>query len=349
MKRLISLLALPISVLLTSTSQSNGSVVLVTGLELEYNKSENKITILTRLTIDQDYKDIDCFFIWNLIKDGEEIPVDEAHTIGFKKRENTYMETQPIIDVNTLGKKNSVSVDLYPKDNKYKLIRYEAFFDLKGNVKVNFKESDNNVGVSSGFYIDNYSPLDPEKDAIREDRITFTNFEDIVVEEKYLNFDISRFEFNYTGNKDKSYLDGEFYFGIYDKYNILTNLPLFEDSLYRYIPLKIASKDNGNNCFIFENKIYYDPVTHNPSLYYKENYVETNKLYFPLNEVERLKTNQCMLFMNINGYTKFSMSGSFDIHFIRKYFGECTDSEYCVESNYDEGDNIRETVIDVNL
>ncbi len=348
MKKIISILALPIACLLPSATNTNASVITLTGLEINVNQSENNLRVLTRISIPYDTK-VDCYFMWHLIKDNTEELIEQIHTMDFKQCTNEYINVKPKLNLNKIGTNNTIKVTIYPKDTGYVPQSLEMSFNLKGVVKVNFKESDNNVGVSSGFYIKNNSPLDPSKDKIIEDRVTFTNFEDLVVEEKYLNFDISRFEFNYSGNNSKSYLDGEFYFGIYDKYNLLNDLPLYEESLYRYIPLKITSKDNGNNSFIFKNKIYYDPVTHNPSLLYKENYVETDKLYFPLSEVEKLKSNKCMLFMNIKGYTNFSMSGDFDLQFIKNYFGDCSNSEYCVENNYDEGDNIREKVIDIKL
>lgn len=348
MKKIISIFALPITCLLPSASKSNGSIIRLTGLEIAINQNENNLRVLTRISVPYDTK-IDCYFLWHITKDKTEDLLYQLHTMDFDKCTNAYIDVKPKVSLNELGTNNKISVSIYPKDTGYQPQTIQMSFNLKGEVKVNFKESDNNVGVSSGFYIKNNSPLDPSKNAIMEDRITFTNFEDLVIEEKYLNFDISRFEFNYSGNTSKSYLDGEFIFGIYDKYNLLSDLPLYGDSLYRYIPLKITSKDNGNNSFVFKNKIYYDPVTHNPSLYYKENYVETDKLYFPLEEVEKLKSNKCMLLMNINGYTKFTMSGDFDLRFMKNYFGDCSDSEYCVENNYDEGDNVREKVVEVKL
>lgn len=342
------LLLIPILIPSLSGSSVNTSLISLTGFELDIKQDTNKIYLPIRITVKEN-TDISCKFQWILHRDDKAINIEAMEVSGFTKCTNKYLDFRPSVKFTSLGIDNYFEIKLTPSDLAGEIISKKIHFNNKGVSSVTFKESDNNIGVSSGYCIESYSPFDTSKNYILEDRITFLNYEDLVVEDIYLNFDISRFEFNYIGNKDKDLLEGEFIFAIYDKYNLFKDLPLYKDSQYRYIPLKVNNKNNGNSVFTFKNNIYYDPITRNPSLTYKENYIETNKLYFPKDEINKLKQCHCILSFDIDGYTKFNMSSSFDIRFLKNYFGECEDSEYCIHINEDKGENVREKVVDVTL
>lgn len=330
---------------LSFTRSNNNSFFSITAFEVEISSDNKKAKIINKYssTIEDSYAY--CDIIWRINKDGVEEYLYYLRMGNFKVVKNGDVPIQPEIDLSKLGEENEFILYFYPSDTKTEH-KEKVRFNIKGKSKVTFSEKDNDVGVSSGYIVESWSKFDSNKNIIKEDRITFTNYEDLVVEDYYLNFDIRRFKYFYTGNKE--ILEGDFYFLIYDKYNLFPDLPIYKDSQYRYIELK-PNVINGDSIFSFKENIYYDPLTHNPSIKYKEGYKETSKLYFPIGQLNTLKSIHCMFSFDIKGYTNFNMSSEFDIYFLRNYFGDCSDSEYCVEMNSDEGDNVREKVVEVDL
>lgn len=331
---------------LSFTNKAVDSFFTLTAFEIEIDEGSNKAKLLTRYSSTIDTSGYSCEFSWYVEKDGTKQYLDHINMLKFKKVTNAYLSVQPEIDISTLGTDNYFILYTDPSDGPR--LETKIHFNNKGKTQVTFTEDDNNVGVSSGYQIENWYLDESNYSISKEDRVTFLNYEDLVVEDYYLNFDIKRFNYLYTGNENKNILEGKFYFCIYDKYNLFPDLPLYKDSQYRYIELK-PNILNGSSNFSFKENIYYDPLTHNPSISYKDGYKETDKLYFPSGKLELLKSIHCLLSFDIEGYTNFNMSSEFDICFLKNYFGDCSESEYCIEMNNDDGSNIREKVVEVNL
>jgi len=326
---------------LSFTNIKSNSIFSITSFEVDLSKDKKTVTLTNRYTtkIESNYY---VGITWFISKDGVRSRLDYIRLSNIKVRENEIVPKQPTVDVSTLGDNNEFILYIYTSDTKEEK-EIKVRFNIKGKTNVTFSEKDNDVGVSSGYIVESYSLCDEKKNYIQEDRITFSNYEDIIVEDYYLNFDIRRFKYSYSGLDN--YLKGNFYLLIYDKYNLFIDLPIYKDSQYRYLEL-IPKVFNGDSIFSFKN-IYYNPLTHNTSSIYKEGYKETDKLYFPIGQLNKLRNIHCLLSFDIEGYTNFNMSSEFDIYFLKNYFGDCIDSEYCIEMNADEGSNIREKVVDI--
>jgi len=342
--KLISLLLLGVPCL-SFTSNEQGSFITITAFELEIDENNKKIILTNKFDSSVNRSDYFVDFCWYYRKDGVENPLDYTRMSNFKIVTDETVNIKPTINISELGAKNEFILYLYPCDIKGPIIK-TLRCDLKGNSEVTFSEKDNDVGVTSGYYVESQSLRAKDKNYIKEDRVTFSNYEDLVVEDYYLNFDIRRFKYRYSGKKEV--IEGNFYLLIYDKYNYFEGLPLYKSSQYRYIELT-PSICNGDSVFSFKDNIYVNPINHNVSNTYIEGYKKTNKLYFPIGKLDQLRSVHCKLSFDIKGYTNFNMSSEFDICFLRNYFGDCSDSEFCIGMNSDDGINVREKVIDINL
>jgi len=338
---LFLLLAIPS---ISFTSKEQNSFFSITSFEIEISQDNKYVTITNRFSssLQTNYYYID--LSWNVSCDGNEKYLGYVRLSNFKVTDNIEVPTHPKIDIANLGIDNEFILYVYASDTRV-TTKESLHFNIKGKTNVTFQEKDNDVGVSSGYIVESRSIYDESKNFIKEDRVIFSNYEDIIVEDYYLNFDIRRFKYLYRGKNDA--IDGSFYLLIYDKYNLFIDLPIYKDSQYRYVELA-PSIFNGDSVFSFKN-IYYNPLTHNTSTIDKEGYIQTDKLYFPIGQLEKLKSIHCLLSFDIKGYTNFNMSSEFDIYFLKNYFGDCSNSEYCINMNTDEGNNVREKVIDISL
>lgn len=206
-------------------------------------------------------------------------------------------------------------------------------------------ENTNNLELATGYHKES-SFLDPKDNYCYEDAITFFNFEDLHVNEIYYDLDISYLRFKFRdGLKDE--LKGNFRFAFYDRYNLFPEFEIGE-SMYRYIPLT-AHKENNEYYFTFASTMYYDPITHDCGLTQKEGYIATNHLMLPFKGASELKFLPCYLELTINSHTTFTVKGKFMMTYIKKYFGDCADSEFCEELHQDDEINIREKVVEVTI
>ena len=206
-------------------------------------------------------------------------------------------------------------------------------------------ESTNNKELTTGYHKES-SFLNPSENYCYENAITCLNFEDMRVNEIYYDLDISYLRFKFRDGL-KNDLKGKFRFAFYDRYNLFPEFEIGE-SMYRYIPLT-PHKDNNEYYFTFTPTMYYDPVTHDCGLTKKEGYIATDHLMLPFKGASELKFLPCYLELTINSHTTFNVKGKFMMTYIKKYFGDCVDSEFCEELHQDDEINIREKVIEVEI
>lgn len=213
--------------------------------------------------------------------------------------------------------------------------------------ELTISESVNLQPLSTGY--DKESTfVDPSLNYHYEDTITFLNFEDLRVNEIYYDIDISYLRFKYRNGLDDK-LKGELYFAFYDRYNYFPDFPIGE-SMYRYIPLTFNRDEGEEECyFTFTPTIYYDPVTHDSSLEQKENYIPYNHLMLPFKGASDLKFLPCYIALKVHSHTDFTVTGKFMMTYLKKYFGDCEDSDFCKQMHQDDEINVREKVIEVNI
>lgn len=217
-------------------------------------------------------------------------------------------------------------------------------YNMKGKDEITISESVNNVEQSTG-YIKESTFVDPSLNYRYEDVISFLNYEDLRVNDLYLDIDISYLKFKYRNGLDEV-LKGELKFAFYDRYNLFPDFPVSETSMYRYIPLTFNR--NGDECyFTFTPTIYYDPKTHESSLTEKENYLPYHNLMLPFAASNELKFLPCYIELKVHSHTDFTITGKFMMTYLKKYFGECADSEFCDEMHQDDEINIREKTVEV--
>ena len=206
-------------------------------------------------------------------------------------------------------------------------------------------ESTNNVELSTG-YIKESTFLDERENYHYEDTFSFINYEDLRVNDTYYDLDISYLHFKYRNGLDDT-LKGEFRFAFYDRYNLFPDFEIGE-SMYRYIPLKFNRV--GEECyFTFDKTIYYDPVTHESSLTRKEGYLPYQNLMLPFAAAAELKFLPCYIELKVHSHTDFTITGKFMMTYLKKYFGDCEDSDFCDSMHQDDEVNVREKVIEVTI
>lgn len=207
-------------------------------------------------------------------------------------------------------------------------------------------ESVNNQEFSTGYLKQSTFP-DASKNYVYEDAFSFLNYEDLRVNELYYDIDISYLRFKYRNGLDDT-LKGKFKFAFYDRYNLFPDFEVGEESMYRYIPLTF-NRDNDECYFTFTPTIYYDPITHVSSLTQKENYIPYHHLMLPFEYANELKFLPCYIKLEVTSHTNFTIYGKFMMTYLRKYFGDCEDSEFCDQMHQDDEINIREKVVEVTI
>lgn len=204
-------------------------------------------------------------------------------------------------------------------------------------------EETNNQELSTGYIKESTYP-DHSLDYRYEDVFTFLNYEDLRVNDLYYDLDISYLRFKYRNGLDDT-MKGEFRFAFYDRYNLFPDFPIGE-SMYRYIPLTF-NRDKDECYFTFTPTIYYSPITHESSLSKKEGYIAHNRLMLPFSYASELKFLPCYLELKVHSHTDFTITGKFMMTYLKKYFGDCEDSEFCDEMYQDDEINIREKVVEI--
>lgn len=204
-------------------------------------------------------------------------------------------------------------------------------------------EETNNLELTTGYIKESTYP-DHSLDYRYEDTFTFLNYEDLRVNELYYDLDISYLRFKYRNGLDEI-MKGEMRFAFYDRYNLFPDFPIGE-SMYRYIPLTF-NRDGEECYFTFAPTIYYSPITHESSLVKKDGYNAYDKLMLPFSYANELKFLPCYLELKVHSHTDFTITGKFMMTYLKKYFGDCEDSEFCDEMRQDEEINIREKVVEV--
>ena len=206
-------------------------------------------------------------------------------------------------------------------------------------------ESTNNKELATGYHKESTFE-DPSKNYCYENAITFLNYEDLRVNDIYYDLDISYLRFKFRDGMDNT-MKGNFRFAFYDRYDLFPEFEIGE-SMYRYIPLTVH-KDKDECYFTFTPTMYYDPVTHDCGLSQKEGYIATNHLMLPFKGASELKFLPCYIELTINSHTTFNVKGKFMMTYLKKYYGDCTDSEFCEELHQDDETNIREKIIEVTI
>ena len=93
--------------------------------------------------------------------------------------------------------------------------------------------------------------------------------------------------------------------------------------------LKLVEEDSY---FTFElaNTYYVDPVTHLMSSEPKSGYVQTNNIFFPINDIKNQDKYEAYFAMRYFGINKDYLIHKFKICAANNLMGDCLNSEYCV-------------------
>lgn len=253
-----------------------------------------------------------------------------------------------IIPYSEISKKTEFLFEIKPIDKNYASEIKSVFYNPRQNAKkdITIFEKDNGNIISSDYYIEKYD-VNPDDGYKHFDNIIPNNFEDVKVNDIYNYFDVSFFKFKYINGND-NLLKGEFYLDVYDSYDVLKDFPMLESSMYKRIPLKLVKTNDIYN-FLYKNELYYESNTHIPSYNFHQGYNKTNFLYFPVEYADKLKEIKCRFIFNIDSHFSFNIKAEFTLRYIKKYFGECNDSDYCMQSNQDDGINVYEKRVEVNI
>lgn len=231
--------------------------------------------------------------------------------------------------------------------NKEGSVSYSITFNRFGVKELELEERNNHTPITQGYYQNGY--LNGSKISYTyADYFSFANYYDNVVEPVYNHFDIRAIKFKYINGKD-DVLHGEYRFDFYDAFNLFKTFPMREETMYRSIPLNIVKDEDDYYHFEFAVPLYYQPTTHEASMVEQDGYLATNLLYLPKKYADQLDDIDCELIMNIHSYRDYLIHGRFTLRYLKKQFGDCFDSEYCIERNIDYGENVKEHVQEIYL
>lgn len=341
MKKLLKLAFLP-SAIICCSGTMNAKTAYLTGLSI-YQETDTDFVLqsyITMVDITNKYYTITYEYI---------VDDKEAVECGYDFNSSTFIafnypcELSDPISKNKLGKENRFRVSLKVQ-GELKLTEEIVYRPNTGET-IYFSENDNNKNIGPNYYLESRDPVVESRNYIHQEQLTFHNFEDILINNLYYDIDISRFRFTYQNGGD-NLLKGQFRLALYDRYTLFPDFPIGEN-LYRYLSLQLNQHEDGSYYFTYAGDLYYDPVTHDSSPLQKEGYLKSDTLMLPFRAAEELKFIRCYLEFNVDSYAKYQVIGYFDITYMKKYFGECKDSEFCQNLFEDDDVNVREKVVEV--
>ncbi|MCQ2794449.1 MAG: hypothetical protein MJ207_03760 [Bacilli bacterium] len=245
-----------------------------------------------------------------------------------------------------VGKDNAFTFAITTTDPSYISEKKTIHYHPSGEKYLEVEEKHNHEPLDSGYYKEAYTLLHGYE--ISQDYFIFDNFEETVVEPVYKYFDIRRFRFSYYNSKGKT-LKATCRFDFYDAFNLFPGFPIHEETMFRSIPLTIYADRDGYYHFAFASHLYYQPTTYQSSLICEEGYRETSLLYFPKRYADQLNDINCLINIDVDSFFDYNISATFSLKYEKKFFGHCTDSAYCIESEMDYGNNVKEHVVEVEL
>lgn len=346
MKRLSKLLFLPLAVTCCSMASNVTSVRFVSlGItDEDPSKGTLKLSAYINILVKNLDKMAYCYYSW-VDQNGIAHPCGDSIISVLTVRQNVYITGCKEINVSELYNCSPVTFICDVKINKEGTYRTTLRYNSKTIDYFNIDESTNNKEFTTGFLKESKYP-DSSQNYYYEDAFTFLNFEDLRVNDIYYDLDISYLRFKYRNGLDDT-LKGDFRFAFYDRYNLFPDFPIGE-SMYRYVPLRL-NKDGDECYFTFASTLYYDPSTHDSSLNQKEGYLPYQRLMLPFKGAAELKFLPCYIELRVHSHTNFTIMGKFMMTYMKKYFGDCEDSEFCDTMRQDEEVNIREKVVEVTI
>lgn len=344
MRRLFKLFLLPIAISCCSMSKNEPSIKFV-ALAIENEDFEKKtFTLGAYIDILGDYPSKTCRYSYSWVsEDGESEDLGGSVLISLSEDQGYLLYGCKKVSTDKLNEHSPVTLiceATVPYEGTY---RISMPYCTKTVNEFTITESLNHQEQTTGY--DKESTfVDPKFNYHYEDAFTFLNFEDLRVNEVYYDIDLSYLRFKYRNGLDEI-LKGDFTFAFYDRYNLFPDFPIGE-SMYRYIPLTF-NRDGDECYFTFTPTIYYDPATHESSLIQKEGYLAYDHLMLPFKASAELKFLPCYFELKVHSHSDFTITAKFMMTYLKRYFGDCEDSEFCEEIHQDDETNIREKVIEV--
>ena len=207
--------------------------------------------------------------------------------------------------------------------------------------------SNENIALANNFVTSfvsekTYSKYSNLKNSVTSyaETFNFYNFEKEQTQSYYNYLDINNFYLTYSFTP-KSYLPyKECYIYLQNVNNWFSEVGT-SFGQFRKIPLKLNFV-NGEYHFVLSNALYIDPTTNKMSSNYQDNYVLTNKLFLPKNGFNDVTNIRINLVVKQLGYNELTLSQNFVFDIKSNYFGNCYDSEYCIQGdlvhpNFDYG------------
>lgn len=346
MKKVLKLLSLPLALSCCSMTSNTQSVRFAAFAIVNEKPEEGTLKLCAYLDVLVKNYDKMCFYDYSWIENNGTV-----HSLsGGALTALTIREAYPLggcyeAKIDQLKECSPVTFVCDARINGEATYRTSMTYNAQALDEFTISEENNNQELTTGYIKESTYP-DHSQDYHYEDTFTFLNFEDLRVNDIYYDLDISYLRFKYRNGLDNA-MKGEFRFAFYDRYNLFPDFPIGE-SMYRYIPLKF-NRDKDECYFTFASTIYYNPVTHESSLIQKEGYIAHDKLMLPFSYASELKFLPCYLELKVHSHTDFTIKGKFMMTYLKKYFGDCEDSEFCDEMYQDDEINIREKVVEVTI
>lgn len=158
------------------------------------------------------------------------------------------------------------------------------------------------------------------------DDFNFVDFEDYINADNYYTLDIDKSRFLYN-NSSLLYHDATI--SIVDERRILKNF--FHDNEGK-INLPVLITDNGEEKrFKYKNKFYVDRLNLETADYQLPEYVQTDKLYLPVNKKDDFLGTQIIFKITDAGYNKYNINVHLTYDIVRGLLGNCNSSDYCIK------------------
>lgn len=345
MKKVLRFLFLPLAITCCSMTTANApSIQFVAFGITDENPSKGTLKLSAYIDILVRKVDKSCYYNYTWIdQNGNSHLCGSSAITSLSIRQSVLLYGCNEINIRDLDDNSPITFVCEARINGEGTYRATLAYNTKTIDSFEISETTNGQEFSTG-YIKESTYLDHSQDYHYEDAFSFLNFEDLRVNEVYYDLDISYLRFKYRNGLDNT-LNGELRFAFYDRYNLFPDFPIGE-SMYRYIPLTL-NKDGDECYFTFTPTIYYDPITHDSSLIQKENYLPYHNLMLPFKGAAELKFLPCYIELKVHSHSDFTIKGKFMMTYMKKFFGDCEDSEFCDTMRQDEEVNIREKIVEV--
>lgn len=169
---------------------------------------------------------------------------------------------------------------------------------------------------------------------VYHEKMKFVNFGKYYESLSNLYFDISNMVIEYESSySDYLHIGTSVEIGIIDFNNLFPRIEISKETNAKMFLGELTMSADGIYIIRLNEKMYVDRNTHMMSRTKEEGYVETNKLYFPLNRFEDVKDMRFYVRIKNLGISKIEVLNYSNYIPLKPYIGTCPTSSYCVKSS----------------